>query len=443
METTMTRHASVLFENALEIALEKAKRLGTVLGEEIVLVRDLRGRIRPLLTGRYADRSPEQMALIGTFRQELTDELGAYGFPPDRAVLYTDDLVQGDQVFVSSDRQLLSDENGLKVWLLDRQIIGQDWMRVPLQRETKNPRVTFFGIKGGVGRSTALTIWAWQLARQGKKVLIMDLDLESPGVSSTLLPFDYLPDYGIVDWFVEDGVEQAELMEGVMIASSPLARDLPGEIRVLPAFGRDTGDYLPKLARCYASSGGAATDSWAERLQRMVQQTEKRENPDLVILDSRAGLHDIAAVTVTRMDADAFLFAVDSMQTWNAYTFLFRHWRQHPQVSKFRQKLQIVAGMVPETGRDQYLKRFRENSWDLFREHLYDEADAQVADVFSFDLDSMEAPHYPLPIFWNRALQEFDPFRDDSGIDEQITEAAMGKFMTEAEGMVFGGEVTP
>jgi hypothetical protein len=48
-----------------------------------------------------------------------------------------------------------------------------------------------------------------------------------------------------------------------------------------------------------------------------------------------------------------------------------------------------------------------------------------------------------LPIFWNRALQEFDPFRDDSGIDEQITEAAMGKFMTEAEGMVFGGEVTP
>jgi hypothetical protein len=66
-----------------------------------------------------------------------------------------------------------------------------------------------------------------------------------------------------------------------------------------------------------------------------------------------------------------------------------------------------------------------------------------VADVFSFDLDSMEAPHYPLPIFWNRALQEFDPFRDDSGIDEQITEAAMGKFMTEAEGMVFGGEVTP
>jgi hypothetical protein len=435
----MNRNIPVLFEKALEIVTKKVQSIGTAFGEEIVLVRDLRGRIRPLLMGRYEDRSPEQKASIGTFSLELSEDLGAYGFPPERAVLYVDDLVQGNQIFLTGDRRLISDEEGLKIWLLDRQIIGQDWMRAPLQRGTENPRVTCFGIKGGVGRSTALTIWAWQLARQGKKVLIMDLDLESPGVSSTLLPSNYLPDYGIVDWFVEDGVGQAEVMEGVMIASSPLARDLRGDIRVLPAFGRDTGDYLVKLARCYAAPVGAATDSWAERLHRMVQRMENRENPDLVILDSRAGLHDIAAVSVTRMDADAFLFAVDSMQTWSAYTFLFRHWRQHPQVIEFRQKLQIVAGMAPETGRDQYLKRFRENSWDLFRENLYDEAGAQVADAYSFDLDSVEAPHYPLPIFWNRALQEFDPLREDSGIDEQITEAAMGTFMAEAERMIFGG----
>ncbi len=439
----MNQQRTVLFDRAMENAVEKVKSLGTVLGSEIVLVRDLRGRIRPLLPGRCNAWLSEQKASIATFSQELTEGLGAYGFSSDRAVLYAGDLVQGDQVLVSSDRQLISDEDDLKIWLIDRQIIGQDWMRAPLLRKTETPRVTFFGIKGGVGRSTALTIWAWQLARQGKTILIMDMDLESPGVSSTLLPLDYLPDYGIVDWFVEDGVGQVEAVENAMIASSPLASDLPGEIRVLPAYGRDTGAYLPKLARCYAASGGADTASWAERLQRMVQRMERKEIPDLVILDSRAGLHDIAAVTVTRMDADAFLFAVDSMQTWNAYAFLFRHWRQHPQVREFRQKLQIVAGMVPETGRDQYLKRFRENSWDLFREHLYDEAEAQVADVFSFDLDSMEAPHYPLPIFWNRALQEFDPLREDSGIDEQITEAAMGKFMTESERMIFGGEVTP
>ncbi len=129
-------------------------------------------------------------------------------------------------------------------------------MRSPFERKTSNPRVTFFGIKGGVGRSTALVIWAWQLAKQGKHVLVFDLDLESPGVSSTLLPQVNLPDYGIVDWLVEDGVGQAEIVEKSMTASSPLAKDLSGEIRVVSAFGRETGDYLPKLARCYSEFSG-------------------------------------------------------------------------------------------------------------------------------------------------------------------------------------------
>ncbi|MFH1922830.1 MAG: ParA family protein [Planctomycetota bacterium] len=433
----MSKQKPVLFDHALDIAIEKTKGVGTALGDEIVLVRDLRGRIRVLLPGGRKDYTDAPKAVLKRLTDELSAALCAYGFPPERAVLFAGDLVQGDDIRASGDRRLIAEEGGLKIYLLDRQIIGQDWVRSPLERKTTNPRVTFFGIKGGVGRSTALIIWAWRLAKHGKKVLIFDLDLESPGVSSTLLPQEYLPDYGIVDWFVEDGVGQTEIVDNAMIATSPLAKDLPGEIRIVPAFGRETGDYLSKLARCYAEFSGNAVQSWGERVQRMVERIESVEQPDLVILDSRAGLHDIAAVLVTRMDADNFLFAVDSAQTWTAYSFLFRHWRQHPQVETFRQRLQIVAGMVPETGRDDYLKRFRENSWDLFREHLYDEIGADTHDVFSFDVDSEDAPHYPLPVFWNRALQEFDPLRSTIGIDEQITEAAMGKFMTEAEAMVF------
>ncbi len=441
----MNDNKPVLFDSALEIAVDRVKIAGTVLGDEIFLIRDLRGRIRVFLPGRSEDFSGEPKKAVGKLGQQLWDALGAYAFPADRAVLYAGDLEQGDEILYSTDHRLVAEEDGLKIWLIDRQIIGQDWIKGPLRRETTNPRVTFFGIKGGVGRSTALAVWAWQLAKDGKKVLVMDLDLESPGVSSTLLPFENLPDHGIVDWFVEDGVGQANLVENGMIVSSPLARDMPGEIRVVPAFGRpchegDTEDYLPKLARCYSDFSGNQPMPWAERLQRMVEHLEIKENPDLVILDSRAGLHDIAAATVTRMDADAFLFAVDSMQTWNAYAFLFKHWRKHPQIQEFRRKLQIVAGMVPETGRAQYFKSFLENSWDLFLENVYDEAGADAADVFSFDLDSPEAPHYPLPIYWNRALQEFDPLRNAMSGDRQIAEAAMGEFLKESGRMVFARE---
>lgn len=433
----MSKHKPVLFDHALDIAIEKAKGVGTAIGDEIVLVRDLRGRIRVLLPGGRKDFTDAPKAVLDRLTDELSAALRAYGFPPERTVLFAGDLVQGADIRASGDRRLIGEEGGVKIYLLDRQIIGQDWMRSPLKRKTTNPRVTFFGIKGGVGRSTALIIWSWRLAKHGKKALIFDLDLESPGVSSTLLPQEYLPDYGIVDWFVEEGVGQTEIVDNAMIATSPLTKDLPGEIRIIPAFGRETGDYLSKLARCYAEFSGNAAQSWGERVQRMVEGIELVEQPDLVLLDSRAGLHDIAAVLVTRMDADNFLFAVDSAQTWTAYSFLFRHWRQHPQVETFRQRLQIVAGMVPDTRREDYLKRFREHSWDLFRDYLYDEAKPDDPDAFSFDLADQDAPHYPLPVLWCRALQEFDPTKSETGLDEKTVMEAMGVFMDEAEKMVF------
>src|SRR4051812_6902216 len=42
--------------------------------------------------------------------------------------------------------------------------------------------VTFYSYKGGVGRTFALANIAVLLARRGKRVLIMDWDLEAPGL---------------------------------------------------------------------------------------------------------------------------------------------------------------------------------------------------------------------------------------------------------------------
>lgn len=425
----MNSKQAILFQQALEVAIQLTCNLGTVLGNEIVLVRDLRGRIRPVLPSKPKCDDKTQ---LGQYQADLSKTLGAYGFDVNRSVLFADELAEPDAVL--SERRLVKQENGLSIFLLDRQIIGQDWMRGTLQRRTKNPRITFYGIKGGVGRSTALVNWAWHLAKQGKKVLVFDLDLESPGVSSSLLPPDHLPDFGIVDWFVEDGVGQASAVESEMIGLSPLAQGLAGEIRVVPAYGSKTDAYLPKLSRCYAEFSGNGPQSWAERVQRMVETLEETFNPDVVILDSRAGLHDIAAVLVTRMDADTLLFAVDSPQTWNGFSLLFKHWHNHPQVKSFRERLQIIASMVPETGRDNYLQSFKEHAWDLFREHLYDEAGPQDMDAFSFDLDDEAAPHGPVPIFWHRALQEFDPVV--GGIDSKTASEALGSFFEQADRML-------
>src|SRR5262245_50593676 len=49
--------------------------------------------------------------------------------------------------------------------------------------------ITFYSYKGGTGRSMALANVAWILASTGKKVLMVDWDLEAPGLHRYFHPF--------------------------------------------------------------------------------------------------------------------------------------------------------------------------------------------------------------------------------------------------------------
>ena len=49
--------------------------------------------------------------------------------------------------------------------------------------------ITFYSYKGGTGRSMALANVAWILASNGKRVLMVDWDLEAPGLHRYIHPF--------------------------------------------------------------------------------------------------------------------------------------------------------------------------------------------------------------------------------------------------------------
>src|SRR5437870_4968451 len=72
--------------------------------------------------------------------------------------------------------------------------------------------ITFYSYKGGTGRSMSLANVAWILASSGKRVLVIDWDLEAPGLHRYFAPF--LPDRelaatdGVID-FVYRYVEAA------------------------------------------------------------------------------------------------------------------------------------------------------------------------------------------------------------------------------------------
>ena len=424
----------VRFQDALDEAIRFTKENYLLLGENPIIIRDVYGCICIILQCKKNSKHKK-------LADQLFNSLGNFAYSIDSIFVYREDLFAIDNLINSPDKIKIPESNPA-IYLLDRQITGQDWLRQPIQENPHPPRVTLFGIKGGVGRSTALAIWAWSLAKQGKKVLVVDLDLESPGIGEILLPHGYLPDFGVVDWLVEEAVGQAdECLLRDMVATSPLAGTSEGVIRVVATAGGNEKDYIAKLSRVYMDINldGEILD-FAHRLARLLHQLEDQEKPDIVLLDSRAGIHDIAAIAITRLTDIAFLFAVNNPQTWQAYRYLFSHWQKwNVNLTTFRENLKIVAGMVPELGREDYISRCRESAYDLFLETIYEETAAEELDRFNFASGDNSAPHFPVEILWNISFQEFNPQAEDYfRINDAQLNACYGNFLQAATQLVLG-----
>lgn len=374
---------------------ENLKKLGTM-----VINRDLNGRIR-LVVDDAILADGEAKIILDSIVQSLVEHLGPHGSPAEHMVLFESDVLA---MVKGSPHYSLGEF--VNIVLVDRLATDTDWADIaPVA--TGVPRLVFFSIKGGVGRSTALAVAAWSLAQAGKRVMVLDLDLESPGLSSSLLPDGRRPTYGITDWLVEDLVDNATSVFEDMVATSGLSHD--GEIYVVPAHGANSGEYVAKLGRVWMAKVGAegTHEPWSKRLNRLLDDLENRWKPDVFLIDSRAGIDEVASACITDLGARCvLLFSIDGEQTWSGYRILFRHWHRTGVVRNIRERLQLVGAMIPELDGHEYFDGLCERSWDVFAEELYDEVPAgePAGKYYSFDESDEAAPHFPWPIRWHRGF---------------------------------------
>ena len=398
----------------------------------LYVVRNLHGRIRISV----ADHVQDDVQCREALRQlagKLSESLAQHGYTEGEAVLF----VPSEMLELLREAAEAVDDLPGVHWI-DRLMTGSDWSTVtPAQSDSTARRYTLFSVKGGVGRSTTAAVLASHLANKGERVMVVDLDLESPGLSSAVLDSDAMPVFGVSDWFVEDLVGQGERVIEQMTATLPL--DFDGDVFVVPAHGQDPGEYLAKLGRVYVTVPG---ERWTIRLAKLLFHLERHYKPTIVLLESRSGLHDIAASAVTDLDAHVLLFAVDSTSTWVDYGILFKHWQTQDLASYVRQRLSVISALTP-TNDGSYVQRFRERSWELFRHYLYDPVDCDAdEDPMSFDLNEDDSPHSPMPIYWNLGLAPGASLRD---LPTEAIDLAYGHFlplvdkMMARDGRTFGG----
>ena len=363
---------------------------------EVFVVRNLFGRIG-LSVSEEAEWGPPVQTALNDLAKTLKDRLGAYGRAVEQGVLQVDPALLEE--LRSTAREIIP-----RVFWADRLLVGEGWWTVGDRRSESSPvRYALHSIKGGVGRSTTAAVLAWHLARRGEDVLVVDLDIESPGLASAVLDSKTQPTFGVTDWFVEELVGQGDDVVERMFATPDWAHGMSGSVWVVPAYGREPGEYLAKLGRAYMDTADAP---WTARLSRMLVSLEATLKPTVVVLESRSGLHDIAAVTATDLDAEVLLFAVDSPSHWDGYGILFDHWARMGLAQRITDRLSIVSALTPELDTDRYLNRFREHAWNTFRDGLYDSSVAadEENDALFYDLTSEEAPHSPWVIRWHRGF---------------------------------------
>ncbi len=423
-------HTKVYFNNALNITFNFLSTLQLSTKIEPIVLRDQFGKIRLLIRGNQT--------IVDELKSKTKDlwlSLENYANVDGKNILGEDDFFDLS-VFESPEivkYQPIDSDKSFQ--LLDRQVTGQGWLKSCNRTGVEGPgRIVFYGLKGGVGRSTAMALYAYHLSISGKKVLAVDLDLESPGLSNMMLPLDRIPEFGIVDWLVEDGISKESMPIERVTAISPISDMGSGSVIVASAIQHGENNYISKLSRIYGDipTKEGSVDHFYDRIQRFISGLEEKIKPDIVLIDSRAGLHDLAAVSITGLADKVLMFGSDSEQSWQGYRLLFTHWQQRPDLLKMiRERLAMVYALFPEVNQSEKRDSYLNNAYDLFADTIYEEIPAGASkqeDYFNFDLNDESAPHYPVIIKWNQRFQEFSAELIDKVLKKDDINSAFGEF---------------
>ncbi|MDZ7753846.1 MAG: ParA family protein [Gammaproteobacteria bacterium] len=148
---------------------------------------------------------------------------------------------------------------------------------------------TFYSLRGGVGRSTALAITARLLAEQDLKVVCLDMDLEAPGLASLFGVEGQLGDHqGIVELLLAlDQGLQPDFPDHL------LPVDENGRLFLLPA-GLPGAAYARNLRLLDPAAWYTEDENPLRDLLDGVR-TKLPFVPDVVLIDSRTGISAISA----------------------------------------------------------------------------------------------------------------------------------------------------
>ena len=335
---------------------------------------------------------------IDKFKEEITNEF-------QDSIDTIEKISSNEDLFIVNDLEKTSQlvEGTSNVYFSERHIENTNWF-INEKYELNTPVTSFYSFKGGVGRTTATVLSALLLARQGKKVMIVDFDLEAPGLASIFAnrsdnAEELLSVNGFVDFLIDFEFNKRDFNkinlddyyfrknEQALVGSNG------GELFIVPAIATNSENsinYINKLSKANIRFGLGKDYAPDIFLKKM----EEKLKPDHILIDTRTGINDVRGLVFNRYAQNIFLLLYGNQQNMFGLESIL------PELKKLNNngiKFYLVNSPVPadvqlaeeETG------FFVEKSYDIFLKYFYDK------DTFPSQNDET-ADHFPINIPYNQ-----------------------------------------
>jgi hypothetical protein len=198
--------------------------------------------------------------------------------------------------------------------------------------------ITFYSYKGGTGRSMGLANIAWILASNGQRVLMIDWDLEAPGLHRYFRPFLLDPELssteGLMDFITEYVVEamtppvKGKSANGDSYTAQwyePYADITHYAVSVDGSFPSDGAlDLVAAGRQDHSYATRVNSFNWQDFYERLggggffeLAKDKMRTAYDYILIDSRTGVSDTAGICTVQMPdllAICFTYNIQSIE---------------------------------------------------------------------------------------------------------------------------------
>ena len=215
--------------------------------------------------------------------------------------------------------------------------------------------VTFYSFRGGVGRSTALGLVAGILATEKKRrVVILDFDLEAPGISILLGPDIHQfsqENYGVLDYLYQRFLSPEENFPPIESCIYPVKLKARGELFLVPV-GEYDEYYIHRLAELDRGTLQAFYRRENNPVEQLIEDIKEQLNPDVILIDTCSGFNDTSAIALLDLADTGIICFSPTDQSFKGLSWVVKSVRKQWEYQG-KPDLRFVLTPIPPVAQEQ------------------------------------------------------------------------------------------